>query len=162
MAAMKPRPDDHPIPSKLRRRLQRLWRVDLGQVRLRQNPRLRRLARFLARKHTIELKQWPPADDAVLIHELAHAAAVKLHGPRIPPHGREWRALIDAAKAAGLLPETRERPQPRTAKPSERRYEHTCPVCQFSRTAKRAVTTWRCPDCLDAGLGGELAIVRTR
>lgn len=37
-------------------------------------------------------------------------------------------------------------------------YTHTCPVCHFSRTARRAMPSWRCPECTAAGLDGELRI----
>jgi ribosomal protein L37AE/L43A len=37
-------------------------------------------------------------------------------------------------------------------------YTHTCPVCHFSRTARRAMPSWRCPECTAAGLGGELQV----
>ncbi|MSR70156.1 MAG: hypothetical protein EXS17_07415 [Phycisphaerales bacterium] len=34
----------------------------------------------------------------VLCHELAHLAAYRLHGTKIRPHGREWKALLIAAQ----------------------------------------------------------------
>jgi ribosomal protein L37AE/L43A len=40
------------------------------------------------------------------------------------------------------------------------RFRHTCPVCHFSRTAKRRMTSWRCPECRAIGLEGELRIQR--
>jgi ribosomal protein L37AE/L43A len=37
-------------------------------------------------------------------------------------------------------------------------YDHVCPVCGSSWTAKRRVSTWRCGACLDAGLEGRLEV----
>jgi SprT protein len=99
----------------------------------------------------------------VLCHELAHLAARELHGPRIRPHGPEWKALM---RAAGYDPKTK-LPSPDGAPRRRGRrsryvylYVHRCPVCQLSRTAKRVVRRWRCAACVDAGLPGELVITR--
>ncbi len=37
---------------------------------------------------------------------------------------------------------------------------HRCPVCQASRSARRAVHRWRCAACVRAGLNGLLLIER--
>jgi predicted SprT family Zn-dependent metalloprotease len=126
------------------------------------NPRLRTtLARYRPASALIEIAPAARHRDLqrVLVHELAHAAAVELHGRRVRPHGKEWRALVEAAERTGLVPKARRAGTgPRPGKPSTARYAHSCPVCHFSRIAKRKVTAWRCPDCRAAGLPGELAI----
>ena len=93
---------------------------------------------------------------------LAHVAAHRLHGPTAKLHGPEWQALV---RAAGFEPRIRTRdasPAQRTARKGAtgRIYEHRCPVCQTVRTARRPMTTWRCAECLDAGLDGALVITR--
>jgi ribosomal protein L37AE/L43A len=39
-----------------------------------------------------------------------------------------------------------------------RRFRHECPVCDFVRFARRRVQSWRCGDCMRAGLDGQLLI----
>jgi predicted SprT family Zn-dependent metalloprotease len=101
--------------------------------------------------------------ERVLVHELAHAAAVELHGRKVRPHGKEWAALVEKAQRAGFKTATPRRATPATT-PTKRatsnRFAHVCPVCHFKRIAKRRVTTWRCPDCRAAGLQGDLVIAR--
>ena len=95
----------------------------------------------------------------VLCHEFAHVAVWTLHGGTAKPHGPEWTELVEKAGFA-----------PRTALPATKKgeplrrlsgllYEHSCPVCHFSRVARRPVPTWRCPDCREAGLPGEMLIL---
>jgi predicted SprT family Zn-dependent metalloprotease len=98
---------------------------------------------------------------AILCHELAHAAAVLKYGRKIRGHGREWRGLVlaagfkpsafrPAARPRGLVPD---RPRSRTIM-----YEHRCPVCHAVRYGRKPVKAWRCIECVGAGLAGHLYI----
>jgi predicted SprT family Zn-dependent metalloprotease len=148
------------------KRLRALWRVRLAGVAVVTNPRLRTtLARYRPVDARLELSPTAARSrdlQRVLVHELAHAAAVERHGVRIRPHGKEWRALVEAARRAGLAPEASDGAGPSRRTPATARYAHTCPVCHFSRTAKRRVTTWRCPECRANGLTGLLDIEKRR
>jgi predicted SprT family Zn-dependent metalloprotease len=98
----------------------------------------------------------------VLCHEVAHVAVFQLFGPDAKPHGQEWRELVSKV---GFQPEIRARrpteiSQPRPQSSRSLPYEHRCPVCQSVRFARRPVGRWRCAECVDAGLGGELVITR--
>jgi predicted SprT family Zn-dependent metalloprotease len=98
----------------------------------------------------------------VLCHEVAHVVAYRAFGGRARPHGAEWRELV---RAAGFSPSVRmagagRPPAPARPLPGVLPFEHRCPVCQMIRFAKRPVRAWRCADCLDAGLPGELIITR--
>lgn len=109
-----------------------------------------------------DLQDQPPEQLAeVLCHEAAHVAAYRLYGRQTKPHGPEWQRLV---AAAGFGPRTRAKapgpskdPGPPQEKPM---VEHRCPVCQTARFARRAVPTWRCAECLEAGLDGVLVITR--
>ena len=98
----------------------------------------------------------------VLCHELAHAAVQMRHGPRVRPHGREWRAFM---LAAGMPPRAR---LPRDVladlpAPARRRrpqWEHRCPRCGASRDASRPVRRWCCARCVAAGHSGRLVITK--
>ncbi|HET8656834.1 MAG TPA: SprT family zinc-dependent metalloprotease [Longimicrobiaceae bacterium] len=118
----------------------------------------------------------------VLCHEVAHVAAFRLFGPGAAPHGPEWQGLLAQVgfeprvrtteptssrarvRIAGqqLLPGGS--PAPARVPLSEPTrilpYEHRCPVCQSVRFARRPVPRWRCAECLEAGLSGELVITR--
>jgi len=99
----------------------------------------------------------------VLCHEAAHAVAHELHGPRIRPHGSEWRGLMECA---GFEPRARIPLHPTdapSAHANRRRivWEHRCPVCQAMRAAGRPVRQWRCAACRANGLAGELVVTRT-
>ena len=66
---------------------------------------------------------------------------------------------------AGFEPVTRHLPSMarRPARDAPRvLFEHRCPVCQFSRTARRKVSAWRCAECSTAGLDGQLVITPVR
>lgn len=96
----------------------------------------------------------------VLCHEVAHIAVWRLYGRSARPHGAEWRELV---ALAGYEPRVKWVRMPGSL--SVRRptgeftsYEHVCPVCGSSWTAKRRVSTWRCGACLDAGLEGRLEV----
>jgi predicted SprT family Zn-dependent metalloprotease len=100
----------------------------------------------------------------VLCHEAAHVAAYKLFGSAAAPHGPEWRSLVTQA---GFEPHVRTAgPSAEQRAPSEGpptlAYEHRCPVCHTVRYARRPVSRWRCAECLDTGLPGELVITRHR
>jgi ribosomal protein L37AE/L43A len=41
-------------------------------------------------------------------------------------------------------------------------YEHRCPVCQTSRSARRPVGRWRCAACAEAGLDGRMVIIKRK
>jgi SprT protein len=92
----------------------------------------------------------------VICHELAHIAAVHLHGPSIKPHGEEWQSLV---RLAGFEPSIRLRVngQSTTGK-APRRYKHYCPVCHSQRIGRTRMTRWRCSACVANGLSGELQI----
>jgi len=66
-----------------------------GQVRItdRGDCLIRYNARLLERHPQAFLSQTVP-------HETAHLVAFSLFGPRIPPHGREWRAIMTLFGAA--------------------------------------------------------------
>ncbi len=98
--------------------------------------------------------------EEVLCHEFAHVAVEELHGSDAQPHGEEWQELV---RSAGYRPRTRVYSQVdsgQSARASDHvLYDHSCPVCHFSRVAKRPVPNWRCPECRAAGLEGQLKIV---
>lgn len=111
----------------------------------------------------------------VLCHEFAHIAARALHGGSERPHGREWARLVRAAgyeprvRLAAPLASQLDTPDARldtdtaSGRPDDRAilYEHSCPVCHYSRIARRHVPSWRCPECSRAGEEAPL-VVRTR
>ena len=105
----------------------------------------------------------------VLCHEAAHLAVRALCGISAKPHGTEWRRLMALAGFTPRIsipgpsrvaqdPVSSVRRRPR-AVPGWR-YEHRCPVCQFTRFARRPVGAWRCAACAAAGLDGGLIITR--
>jgi predicted SprT family Zn-dependent metalloprotease len=110
-----------------------------------------------------DLRHGDPARLAeVLCHEIAHVAVFRLHGRAAAPHGAEWRELVSRAGFAprvNAMEITRAR-RPLSEPTSILPYEHRCPVCQSVRYARRPVPRWRCAECLDAGLSGELVITR--
>ena len=152
--------------ARLTQRLGTLWGVRLTGLTVVRNPRLRTTrARYVPLERRLEVSTAAaraPHPERVLIHELAHAAAVELYGRKVRPHGKEWKALIQTAERAGFKTSIPRPPRANSAtkrRPTDR-FDHVCPVCQFRRIAKRRVTTWRCPDCRAAGLPGHLAIER--
>jgi len=107
------------------------------------------------------LERDPSRLEEVLCHELAHIAVHLRCGPSAKPHGQEWADLV---KMAGVAPRVRALstdPLPaRRTQASRPFYEHRCPVCQTVRYARRPVASWRCAECLDTGLSGEMVITR--
>jgi SprT protein len=94
--------------------------------------------------------------DEVICHELAHIAAVHLHGPSIKPHGHEWQKLV---RLAGYEPSIRLRVDgQKTVGNAPRKYKHYCPVCHSQRTSRTQMTRWRCTACVANGISGELQI----
>lgn len=147
------------------RSLARLWRESILEdvpVALRLRPS-RLVGRYLPAANRIEVNasmlSAPSLDRReVLCHEAAHAVVWARHGRNARPHGPEWQALM---RQAGFEPRASvircgHRAQRNTAP----RFRHRCPVCHFSRTAKRRMTNWRCPECRAIGLDGELRIQR--
>ena len=146
-----------------------LWGVPelLEGMSVQRNCRLKTtVARWIEEKKCLELgprffglKQH---QSDVLCHELAHAAAVQLHGKDISPHGPEWCTLI---KAAGYLPSSklqiaRYKTEMSGKRKSSTQYEHRCPVCHAVRYAKRRMISWKCIECVRSGLTGQLEIRR--
>lgn len=98
----------------------------------------------------------------VLCHELAHVVAWLRVGRSEGPHGPTWRRLVlDAGREPVLRLPDRDA-VPTTDKSATRRFLHRCPICDFSRTARRPTPAWRCADCVAAGLSGELIITESR
>lgn len=133
--------------------------VDVGR-----NAALRSsLGRWNRGKNRIELSDAALADrrrrKEILCHEAAHAALDLMGKRALRPHGPEWQGLV---RAAGFEPKAslvrcghtlvRRRPVGT--------YQHTCSVCQFSKRAKRRMSSWRCPECVELGLDGRLKIER--
>ncbi len=174
-------PDSMPITDQsvqcwarpLMARWAREWRIPAlaDRVRVVINPRLSAsLGRCLPRRTLIELsprllqRGWRLRRE-ILCHELAHLVVVVRNGPACKPHGSEWNDLM---RAAGFDPRTAVVGGCRitagnSAKPAPKAryvYEHRCPVCQFSRCARRPISRWRCAACSSAGLAGDLLITR--
>ena len=157
----------------------RLWRCRrLASVKCAVNPRLTvSLGRCRTAARAIELNPRLLSDAwrlrrEVLCHEAAHLAVRGLHGLAAKPHGAEWRELMALAgfKPRVAIPVATQSPtnpassisdSAGTARPLRGRvYQHRCPVCQFTRMARRPVGRWRCAACVDAGLDGLLLISR--
>lgn len=98
----------------------------------------------------------------VLCHELAHIAVWQMFGSHAKPHGPEWQRLVSDAGYDSEVRARRFAPASSVTPPTSRSrlYEHRCPVCQSVRFARRPVGRWRCAECVDAGLTGELVITR--
>jgi predicted SprT family Zn-dependent metalloprotease len=98
----------------------------------------------------------------VLCHEVAHVAAFLLFGRAVRPHGPEWARLVSQAgfapaRRAPALTQTNEVVR---ARGRSELYEHRCPICHFVRLSRRPVLRWRCADCVEAGLSGEMVVTR--
>jgi predicted SprT family Zn-dependent metalloprotease len=151
------------------RRWSRCWHTPeiVHEVVLRTNPRLRTtFARWVIAAHCLELGprffELRTGHDEVLCHEFAHAAALRLYGPAVPPHGAEWRDLVSRAgytpAAHRALPRKPDRYRPQARPRIRMTYEHRCAVCQAVRYGRRPVKSWRCPTCVASGLPGNLSI----
>jgi len=102
--------------------------------------------------------------DQVICHEAAHLAVYLMHGANVKPHGPEWARLVVAAgfspdRTVLLRSNSRQTGQEWGARCSI--YLHRCLVCQSIRKSRRAIPSWRCQTCLDAGLSGEIVIEKT-
>lgn len=98
----------------------------------------------------------------VLCHELAHVVSHERVGRSEGPHGPTWRRLVhEAGRNPAIRLEDREATRT-TSRPDARTFVHRCPICDFSRTARRPMTIWRCADCTAAGLSGELIVTEHR
>lgn len=144
----------------------RLWSVSSleTQLSVTMNPRLTRsLGRCNPVTGRISLREGLPSRQlpAVLCHEVAHLAAHRLYGTRITPHGSEWADLV---RTAGFVPSSREftdclPAQHTPVTPYHHfRYAHRCTVCQSVRWAQRRMMRWRCQECVESGLPGEMII----
>ncbi|MCK5800636.1 MAG: hypothetical protein KAI47_25785, partial [Deltaproteobacteria bacterium] len=89
----------------------------------------------------------------------AHIAVYELYDDGYKPHGSEWQALVRQAGFEPMVRMTVDALRPKPSRPGVTvLYDHRCAVCGYSRSAKRPVTRWRCPECRAAGLEGELEI----
>lgn len=146
-------------------RLGRLWsRASLADsVSIRFSSRLSKTwARTNLSTNTITLASELRGDcerlNDVLCHELAHVVSHERVGRAEGPHGPTWRRLV---LDAGGDPSVRLADRNATitkANGTPRRFLHRCPVCDFSRIARRPIPAWRCADCVAAGLSGELIV----
>lgn len=82
-------------------------------------------------------------------HELAHLVAHRMFGPRIKPHGREWRAVM---AAFGKAPEVAHRMQVEPSRQLRRFLYHcNCPsgveLTSIRHKRARRGTGYRCRKC---------------
>ena len=115
---------------------------------------------------TSSLMKDPERLDQVLCHELAHIVAYSLVGRSERPHGPTWQRLVTKA---GYLPVVQlpESTANKCGLYSQSRgpapwFLHGCPICDFARVARRRMKSWRCADCVAAGLDGLLIIAPQR
>lgn len=165
-------------------RLSLLWHIPgLTSLSVIATPALKRsLARFSKSLQRIELGPGsfdPVVFREVVTHEAAHAAlAIGLPTrpySQVLPHGAEWKALMAVAgypdahggrirshATPDRTPTPAAAPNPANSRPASPTtvYDHRCPVCQVSRTARAPVPAWRCAACVSAGLPGRLEITR--
>lgn len=148
------------------RSLARLWKHPLvGNLQVRVNPRFTAtVGRCVGSRDLIEISPKVASRSAnvqreIVCHEAAHLVVWMRHGKAAKPHGPEWRALVQQAGFAA-------RPTLVQCGERERRagnaiqFRHRCPVCHFSKRAKRRMALWRCPECRAIGLDGALLIER--
>ena len=112
------------------------------------------------------LKEDPARLEQVLCHELAHIVAYSLVGRSERPHGPTWQRLVTKAGYTPVvrLPESTANKCGlyRQSHGPAPRFLHGCPVCDFSRVARRPMKSWRCADCVAAGLDGLLIVTPQR
>ena len=141
--------------------LSKSWGVELRDVDVRFSKRLRvSMGRAALRTQRVSLSTAIRSAGQlrdVLRHELAHIAVVRLGVRGEGHHGQTWQRLL---RTIGTKPTTRVAVPGFVRRTQARRFRHECAVCDFVRYAKRAVTTWRCADCVAAGLDGSLTITR--
>lgn len=94
----------------------------------------------------------------VLCHELAHVVSHERVGRAEGPHGPTWRRLVLDGGGDPSVRLADRNAATTKADGVPRRFLHRCPVCDFSRIARRPIPAWRCADCVAAGLGGELIV----
>jgi len=133
-----------PEPAALERRVTELltiWRVPPGPaVSVCWNGRLRTTAgRAFMEDGRIELNPTlllaqPDEIPVVVVHEAAHVAVYRMFGPRVPPHGRHWRALM---RLAGLPPDV----------------THDLPVRRMGRRSRKWLFLRVCNACGDRRIG---------
>jgi predicted SprT family Zn-dependent metalloprotease len=83
-----------------------IWRAEdlRAVIQITWNSRLRTtIGRALLNDMVLELNplllgRYPEQVRSVFIHEAAHLVARRLYGPKIAPHGRQWKALMLASK----------------------------------------------------------------
>jgi predicted SprT family Zn-dependent metalloprotease len=146
------------------RSLANLWRhPPVGELRVHVNNRFTAIVgRCVASQDLIEISPAVASRSVkvqreILCHEAAHLVVWALHGRSARPHGREWSALVEQAgfDARATLVRCGE---PRRRAVHAVRFRHVCPVCHFSKRAKRRMPVWRCPECRALGLAGTLLI----
>jgi predicted SprT family Zn-dependent metalloprotease len=146
-----------------------LWQLPelLSEITFRQNRQLKKtVARWIYDSRCIELGPrfflYKRRQKEIICHELAHAAATLKHGRKVLPHGSEWKALVLAAgsNAHAVLHVANLNSPRRQASYASNLYEHRCPVCHASRSARRPMKHWRCVECVEIGLTGILQVSR--
>lgn len=145
--------------------LAKIWKQPrVSRLRISVNPNLKStLARWLPRTDVIEIStaaksRGNSALREIICHEAAHVVVWSQSGLTARPHGSEWAALM---RAAGFEPRaTLVRCGRRRYTTTDTRVRHVCPVCQFSKFAKRWMPRWRCPECRAIGLEGKLKTER--
>jgi len=138
--------------------------ASLSRIAVAVNPNLRStVARWVRSSDVLEISptvklRGPRALREIISHEAAHVVVWARSGSAARPHGPEWAALM---RSAGFQPRaTLIRCGWRSRRTDGVRIRHFCPVCQFSRYAKRRMPRWRCPECRAIGLEGGLETER--
>lgn len=123
---------------------------ELPAVRLRLSARLTRSAGMYRPGGDVALSTYflaahgPERARGVLLHELAHHIVRARHGPRVAPHGREFRAV---AAALGAELHAAAFPSPRTL------YAYRCPGCGWEWLRGRRIARGRGYSCARCAQG---------